>query len=90
MKNPMMTAITQLNYKGDALVELIDLLDTLHSAASDGQIQHFTTLSEQDLVGLLREAIFTAQETIAEIESHRLARRPAQILHLVDAQERLA
>lgn len=61
----------QLRYADTQLNDLYDVLDELHTAASDGQLQQMTTINEGELVGLLRDVIFTAQETIREIECRR-------------------
>jgi hypothetical protein len=61
----------QLRYTGDQIMDLYTLLDDLHSAASEGQIQAYTTLGEGDLLSLLHEMVYTAQETIYEIEKNR-------------------
>lgn len=58
----------QLRYADDQLNHMYDMLDELHNAASEGQLQTMTTINEGDLIGLLREMIYTAQETISEIE----------------------
>lgn len=55
-------------YTDERLNEALDLIDTLHSAASDDSLGSITTQSKRELVGMLRELIYTAQETIAEIE----------------------
>jgi len=80
-------------YTGDQIGDLLDTLDTIHSAASEGQLQTLTSINEQELVGLLRDIIYTAKETIGEIEKRRKqARRPQPILRLMskDAEERPA
>jgi hypothetical protein len=60
----------QLLYNDARLAYLFDALDELHSAAGDGNLHALTTLSKVEMVGWLRELVFTAQETIAEIEQH--------------------
>lgn len=51
------------------LDSLLDALDELHEAASDGEISSVTAMSKSDLLGLLRDIIYTAQETMIEIET---------------------
>lgn len=89
--NPMTSPTVEIlcAYSGDRIEELHEVLDTLHTAASEDTLKTCTTLEEDDLVDLLRELIYTAQETIREIE-HRAGKakasrqpRPANILSLV-------
>jgi hypothetical protein len=55
-------------YTDAKLDYLFAVLDELHTAASDNLLHQVTPLSEQELVGWLQDLIYTAQETIAEIE----------------------
>jgi hypothetical protein len=57
-------------YKETHLNSLLDALDELHEAASEGDVNAVTTMSKADLMGLLRDIIYTAQETMVEIETH--------------------
>lgn len=68
----------QLRYADDQLNHMYDVLDDLHSAASEGQLGTMTTINEGDLVGLLRDLIYTAQETISEIEKQTKRSRAAR------------
>jgi hypothetical protein len=62
----------------DAGLEAVfEVFDDLHDAASEGQLQELTALDNRELVGWLRELVFTAQETISEIEN-RSARTARQ------------
>ena len=63
--------------------DLYDVLDTLHSAASDGALPAVTSMSTAELVDWLREIIYTAQETIAEVE-RTADRRPEPYLRVLD------
>lgn len=63
----------EIIYNDARLAGLSQYLDELHSAASEGQLQAVTPLSDAELVGWLQEMIYTATETIQEIEQ-----RPAQ------------
>lgn len=58
----------QLLYNDARLATLFEALDELHSAASEGQLQKITGLNSVELVGWLREFVYTAQETIVELE----------------------
>jgi hypothetical protein len=70
-----MGTIQQLNFQllySDARLENLGaLLDELHTAASEGQLPAITPLSSAELVSWLRELIYTAEETIVEIEEHK-------------------
>ena len=54
------------------MAAMFEVFDNLHTAASEGQLEAMTTLNNRELVGWLRELMFTAQETISEIESTRI------------------
>ncbi|MCA0457597.1 MAG: hypothetical protein LCI00_26760 [Chloroflexi bacterium] len=66
------------------LAAVYEVFDDLHDAASEDQLQELTALDKRELLGWLRELVFTAQETITEIES-RSARTARQepVLRLV-------
>ena len=63
-------------YSDVRLAELLDTLDKLHTAASEGNLPAMTTLHEAELVGWLREVVYTAQETLVEIENDRPRHKP--------------
>ncbi len=69
----------------DAGMEAVfEVFDDLHDAVSEGQIDTVTALNSRELVGWLRELVFTAQETIEEIEkAHVLNARQHPTLRLV-------
>lgn len=56
-------------------------IDDLHSAASTGQLHKVTALNNRELLGWLNELVYTAQETIAEIE--KSSTHPEPVLRLV-------
>ena len=58
----------QIVNNDNRLASLFQSLDELHTAASDGQLHRVTPLTNTELVGWLQEMIFTAQETIEEID----------------------
>jgi len=60
----------QLLYNDARLANVGATLDELHTAASDGDLMALSPLSPVELVAWLRELIYTAQETIIEIEEH--------------------
>lgn len=53
------------------LAAAFEALDDLHDAATEGNLQTITSLSRRDLVGWLTDLVYTAQETIAEIEKEK-------------------
>ncbi len=58
----------QLLYNEVRLANLFQVVDELHTAASNGQLQDITTLSQAELVSWLNELAYTAQEAISEIK----------------------
>lgn len=51
-----------------------DLLDQMHTAASEGNLPTFAGAPETEVVNWLRELIYVAQETVSEIEQQRPTR----------------
>lgn len=72
----------QILYTDARLADLFQALDQLHSAASEGQLHTLTPLPEQELLGWLRDLIYTAQETINEIDNAR-PRPEAPLLRVI-------
>lgn len=70
----------QLLYNDARLADLFQALDELHSAASEGQLQVVTGLNNAEMLGWLREFVYTAQETIAEIEGGDTNPQPSLML----------
>ena len=66
---PTLQPNLQLLYNTARLSDVLVALDELHSAASDGNVRAVTPLSNAELVSWLYEVIYTAQETMNEIES---------------------
>jgi hypothetical protein len=64
----MLNKTLQLLYTDTRLLDLIDVLDQLHTAAGDGYLHKLTTMETPELLDVLRDIIYTAQETIHEIE----------------------
>ncbi len=58
----------QLLYTEVRLANLFQVVHELHTAASDGQLQNVTSLSQAELVSWLNELAYTAQEAISEIK----------------------
>lgn len=71
----------------ERLSDMLDLLDDLHSAASEDSDHEFSGMTRQELLGFLREVIYTAQETMSEIQRQRRAQKP--ILRLVNNIEKV-
>ena len=66
----------QLLYNEARLATLYQALDELHSAASEGRLNTVTPLNKIELLGWLHEFVYTAQETIAEIEGSACSDKP--------------
>ena len=66
---PTLQPNLQLLYNTARLSDLLEALDELHSAASDGNLHAVTPMSNAEMIGWLYEVIYTAQETMHEIES---------------------
>jgi arginine utilization protein RocB len=75
MKQKSTVTEEYLNLNLLRLDDVLETIDQLHSAISEGSNQEFAHLNEQDLVSTLRELIYTAQETVQEIETRRAKRR---------------
>ena len=67
---PTLQLNLQLLYNDARLGNLLDALDELHSVASEGRLSEITTITDAELKSWLYELIYTAQETMAEIERH--------------------
>lgn len=86
----LMTSLSSL-YAGDGLPDLLEILDDLHSAASEGDLPRFTTLGTEEVTSLLEELVFVAQETLRELhkQSSRTHSRPQRtpMLRLVQRDQ---
>ncbi len=72
-----MHQINQEALVSDARMEaLFEMFDDLHNAATEGQLHTVTSLNKRELVGWLRELMFTAEETISEIERQAVYAEP--------------
>ena len=69
------------------LEALFDVLDALHSAASENRLDEACEIDRNQLVGLLQDIVYTAQQTLEEIEQQDgegvYAPTPEQSLKLV-------
>lgn len=66
---PTLQPNLQLLYNTSRLSDLLEALDELHSAASDSNLRAVTPLSNAEMMSWLTEVIYTAHETMNEIES---------------------
>ena len=73
---PTLQLNLHLLYNDARLGNLLDTLDELHTAASEGNLQQITTVSDAELVGWLYEVMYTAQEIMSEIDNHHEQREP--------------
>jgi hypothetical protein len=60
------------DYSAEGMEELFVRLDLLHDYAAAGQLEDVTALSRADLRGWLEELIYTARETLREMEGHHV------------------
>lgn len=56
------------DYSAEGMEELFLRLDLLHDYASSGRLDEVTPLSRTELRGWLQEIIFTARETLRELD----------------------
>ncbi|MGB7338639.1 MAG: hypothetical protein WBC91_07090 [Phototrophicaceae bacterium] len=68
--------------------DVLDFIDTLHSVASDGELPYFAEMDEAEIMSVLRDIIYTAQETLVELQSVHNSKqytpsRQQPILHIV-------
>lgn len=81
------TEATNMNvlYTAERLADMLEMVDQLHTAASDGELQTVTRVNKRELLAMLNEFVYTAQETISEINQHEYEQDSKQpILHILD------
>lgn len=61
----------------ERLNEVLDVLDELHEAVSEGNMTSFTDVNAGELENWLRDLVYTAQETLQEIQKTKMQRKPA-------------
>jgi hypothetical protein len=61
------------DYSAQTMEALFLRLDRLHDYASEGRLQEVSSLSRAELQGWLEELIYTARETLREIDVPRPA-----------------
>lgn len=81
-QNQKVTVLYQDNY----MANLFEGLDRLHSAASEDRLNEITSLSAQEMTSWLQELIYTAQETIYEV--NRQSVRKEVVLRVIDTSKR--
>jgi len=63
------TIVCMHDYSDAGLARIFAQLDLLHDLASEGRISEATSLRASDVIGWLEDIIFTAEETIREIDA---------------------
>lgn len=67
--------------------DVLDFIDSLHTVASDGELPNVAEMDEVEIMSVLRDIIYTAQETLVELQSvkasKQFAKRQQPILHIV-------
>jgi len=61
------------------LSDVYEALDQLHSAVTDGSLNQVSKLNKRELESLLRDLIYTAQETIEEIGKSDMWQEPTML-----------
>ena len=88
-QNRTVTQETLPMLDSDTLDNVLQYIDLLHTAVSEGDAQHLANLDELEMVNVLRDLIYTAQETITEIEvtrSQQQRKRPQPMLRILPKQ----
>jgi hypothetical protein len=60
------------DYSAEGMEELFLRLDLLHDYASNGRLDEISPLSREELQAWLRELIYTARETLREMEEEHV------------------
>lgn len=76
-------SLLDIPQSSDHLDTILANLDDLHTAISEGEMTGFTTLQRREVIKLLNEVIYTAQESITELESYEQP-QTKPILRLVE------
>ena len=64
--------ICTFDYNDAGFENTFKKLDLLHDLASEGRLAEATSLRASDVIGWLEDIIFTAEETIREIDARAL------------------
>jgi hypothetical protein len=62
---------SEILYTDPQLIILFDALDELHTAVGEDRWQDLTTLNRRELITLLVELIYVAQETVSELDAQQ-------------------
>ncbi|MBW4438020.1 MAG: hypothetical protein KME04_12840 [Pleurocapsa minor GSE-CHR-MK-17-07R] len=81
-----MTQKLTLLFNEARLSGLVDSLDDLHTAISEGRTRQVTSLTDAELTGWLYELVYLATEAISEI-SHQQQQSEAAPLQVVPKSE---
>ena len=76
----------EISITTEQLMDMIEMLDQLHTAASNGDATTFTNMNAHDLGNMLRDMIYIAQQTIDEVDAHERKHKP--LLRLLELQEK--
>jgi hypothetical protein len=71
----MMMQRLRFDYSEDGMYQLFVQLDKLHDCASEGRLVEVTDLTVEEMRGWLEDIVYTARETIREIERQERRRR---------------
>jgi len=64
---------------------IFNAVDRLHDAASAEKLSEVTNLTPEEVIGWLQDIVYTANETIQEIEEHaQKNKRSGRVAKLVD------
>ncbi|MFN8377773.1 MAG: hypothetical protein U0452_03805 [Anaerolineae bacterium] len=66
-----MTPTLHLLINDSRLAAVVDMIDELHSAASEGSLDRVTPLTPAELKGWLFDLSYMVNETLAEIDAHQ-------------------
>ena len=72
-------------YRDSYIANIFEGVDRLHSAASEGKMHELTSLTPQEMTSWLQELVYTAQETISEI--NRQSVRKEVVLRVIDPKK---
>ncbi|MGJ3240213.1 MAG: hypothetical protein ACFE0Q_16010 [Anaerolineae bacterium] len=70
------------------LEDMLEFIDMLHTVVSEGDLPNFAEMDEAQMMNLLREIVYTAQQTIIELEATRASKRARPVLHIVPKVEK--
>jgi len=79
--------LTTLPCGREAFEDMLEMMDDLHTAASDDELTEVTDMKRKELVSMLREMMYLAQETIDELQKTTMQKMP--VLHLVEPQSQV-